>query len=111
MCGTETRIEFSPSDRVPWRDATCAVCGCLLRSYESVLRSVIDNYETMLGVKPGRFNEMTSILDFGADSLDTVEMVMELEERYDINIPDEEAEEIETIGDAARFIEKQLSRQ
>ena len=44
--------------------------------------------------------------DLGADSLDTVELVMALEEAFDIEIPDEAAEGIETVGDAVKFIEE-----
>ena len=43
--------------------------------------------------------------DLGADSLDTVELIMELEKEFDIQIPDEEAEKIVTVGDAVSFIE------
>ena len=43
--------------------------------------------------------------DLGADSLDTVELIMELEKEFDIQIPDEEAEKIVTVGDALSFIE------
>lgn len=44
--------------------------------------------------------------DLGADSLDTVELVMELEEEFDINIPDDSAEKIQTVGQAIKFIEE-----
>ena len=43
--------------------------------------------------------------DLGADSLDTVELIMELEKEFDLSIPDEEAEKIGTVGDAIAFIE------
>ena len=43
--------------------------------------------------------------DLGADSLDTVELIMELEKEFDLQIPDEEAEKIVTVGDAITFIE------
>ena len=43
--------------------------------------------------------------DLGADSLDTVELIMELEKEFDLSIPDEEAEKIITVGDAIAFIE------
>ncbi len=43
--------------------------------------------------------------DLGADSLDTVELIMELEKAFDLSIPDEEAEKIVTVGDAIAFIE------
>ena len=44
--------------------------------------------------------------DLGADSLDTVELVMEFEEEFDITIPDEEAEKIQTVGQAISYIEE-----
>ena len=44
--------------------------------------------------------------DLGADSLDTVELIMELEKEFDIQIPEAEAEKIATVGDAISFIEK-----
>lgn len=44
--------------------------------------------------------------DLGADSLDTVELIMELEKEFDISIPDEDAEKIATVGDAVSYIEK-----
>lgn len=43
--------------------------------------------------------------DLGADSLDLVELIMELEENYDFTIPDEDAQKISTVGDAVRYIE------
>ena len=44
--------------------------------------------------------------DLGADSLDTVELIMEFEEAFGINIPDEAAEKISTVGDAIKYIEE-----
>lgn len=46
--------------------------------------------------------------DLGADSLDTVELIMELEKEFDLSIPDEEAEKIVTVGDAISFIENNI---
>ena len=62
-----------------------------------------------LGVAEGDIkNESSFVNDLGADSLDTVELVMALEEAFDIEIPDEAAEGITTVGDAVKFItEKQ----
>lgn len=49
-------------------------------------------------------NEASFIDDLGADSLDTVELVMALEEEFNLEIPDEEAEKIKTVGDAIEYI-------
>lgn len=46
--------------------------------------------------------------DLGADSLDVVDLVMSLEEEFDTEIPDEEVENIKTVGDIVKFIEEQL---
>jgi acyl carrier protein len=60
-----------------------------------------------LNVKPEQVTPETSFInDLGADSLDTVELVMELEDKFSIQIPDEEAEKIQTVGDAIRYIEE-----
>lgn len=47
--------------------------------------------------------------DLGADSLDTVELIMEFEKEFDLSIPDEDAENIATVGDAVTYIEGKLS--
>ncbi|MGD0486850.1 MAG: acyl carrier protein [Syntrophorhabdales bacterium] len=52
--------------------------------------------------------EAKFIDDLGADSLDIVELVMALEDEYSIEIPDEDAEKIETVGDAIRYIEEHI---
>ncbi|OGR52197.1 MAG: acyl carrier protein [Elusimicrobia bacterium RIFCSPLOWO2_02_FULL_39_32] len=58
-----------------------------------------------LGVDAGTVNPQASFVnDLGADSLDTVELVMALEEEFDIEIPDEEAEKIQTVGQAIDYI-------
>ena len=60
-----------------------------------------------LGVDKEKISHDTSFVnDLGADSLDTVELVMELEEEFDINIPDDAAEKIQTVGQAIEFIEE-----
>ena len=46
--------------------------------------------------------------DLGADSLDTVELIMEFEKEFNISIPDDQAEKISTVGDAIRYIEENL---
>ncbi|MFK3968950.1 acyl carrier protein [Ensifer adhaerens] len=59
-----------------------------------------------LGVDAEKVNEGASFIDgLGADSLDTVEMVMAFEEEFGVEIPDDAAESILTVGDAVKFIE------
>jgi acyl carrier protein len=73
----------------------------------SVADRVIDIVAEQLGVEKEKITPETSFVnDLGADSLDTVELVMELEEEFDINIPDDAAEKIQTVGQAIDFIEK-----
>ena len=60
-----------------------------------------------LGVNEGEIKADSSFVDdLGADSLDTVELVMALEEEFEMEIPDEDAEKITTVGDAIRYIKE-----
>ena len=60
-----------------------------------------------LGVDDGEITSESHFLDdLGADSLDTVELVMALEEEFGIEIPDEDAEKIQTVGDVAKYIDE-----
>ena len=73
----------------------------------SVEERVIEIVAEQLGVSKDQIARETSFVnDLGADSLDTVELVMELEEEFDINIPDDAAEKIQTVGQAIEHIEK-----
>ena len=81
-----------------------------MKPVPSVLERVIDIVAEQLGVDKEKITAETSFVnDLGADSLDTVELVMELEEEFDINIPDDAAEKIQTVGQAIEYIEKTQS--
>ena len=67
---------------------------------------VIEIVCEQMGATKEKVTEQTSFInDLGADSLDTVELVMEFEDEFDLNIPDEDAEKIQTVGDAIAYIE------
>ena len=73
----------------------------------AVADKVFEIVAERMGVKREDMTEQTSfVTDLGADSLDQVELIMELEDQFDLNIPDEDAEKIETVGDAIKYIEE-----
>jgi acyl carrier protein len=75
--------------------------------YERVCKVVVEQLSVDDGeVKP----ESSFTKDLGADSLDTVELVMALEDEFGTEIPDEEAEKIQTIQQAVDYIEKNMSK-
>jgi acyl carrier protein len=74
---------------------------------QEVFEKVAGIVAEQMGVEKSEIRRETSFVnDLNADSLDTVELVMELEEEFDINIPDDAAEKIQTVGQAIKFIEE-----
>jgi acyl carrier protein len=68
---------------------------------------VKDIIEKELGVEREKLtNEASFIEDLGADSLDIVELVMEFEKEFNIDIPDEDAEKLRTVGDALKYMQE-----
>ena len=77
---------------------------------ENVEERVLSIVCEQLGTSRDKVSRETSFInDLGADSLDTVELVMEFEDEFEINIPDEDAEKIQTVGDAVSYIESKMS--
>ena len=70
---------------------------------------VIEIVSKQLGVAKEKITRQSSFVnDLGADSLDTVELVMEIEDAFTLSIPDEAAEKIQTVGDAIKYVEDHL---
>ncbi|AHF07609.1 acyl carrier protein [Desulfitobacterium metallireducens] len=70
--------------------------------YDKVKSIVVDQ----LGVDEEEISLETSFTELNADSLDIVELIMALEEEFDLDIPDEDAEKIRTVGDAVNYIKE-----
>jgi acyl carrier protein len=76
------------------------------KKMSEIATKVVSIITDKLGVEESQVVPEASFTnDLGADSLDTVELIMELEKEFDLSIPDEEAEKIVTVGDAIAFIE------
>jgi acyl carrier protein len=74
------------------------------------IEKVKDIIEKELGVEREKLtNEASFIEDLGADSLDIVELVMEFEKEFEIDIPDEDAEKLRTVGDAIGYLEQKVA--
>lgn len=79
-------------------------------SINEVKEKVIDIISNQLGIEPDAITPEASVIDdLGADSLDVVELVMALEEEFDVEIPDEEAEKIKSVGDIFSYMETTLA--
>ena len=95
ICGKKTALEPS----IPVGDAVCSRCGHLLMWFQKQIAG-------SFSLSPEQVTPNVSFTeDLQADSLDVVELMMELEEEFEIEIPDEDFDKIKTVGDAIRYIE------
>jgi acyl carrier protein len=80
-------------------------------SEKSISEKVKDIIVEQLGVNPEQVTESASFIeDLGADSLDTVELVMAFEEEFGVEVPDEDAEKLQTVGNVVEYIEKKTAK-
>ena len=78
------------------------------KSIEEKVKEIIVE---QLGVNPEQVTPQAKFIeDLGADSLDTVELVMAFEEEFNVEVPDEEAEKLQTVGDVVKYIEDRGSK-
>ena len=78
---------------------------------DNVEEKVKDIIVEELGVERDKLTPGASFMeDLGADSLDTVELVMAFEKEFDINIPDEDAEKLRTVGDAMKYLHQKIGK-
>ncbi len=79
---------------------------------KSTEEKVKDIIVEQLGVNPEQVTEKASFIeDLGADSLDIVELVMAFEEEFSVEVPDEDAEKLQTVGDVIKYIDERAKQQ
>jgi acyl carrier protein len=80
-------------------------------SDKPIEQRVKDIIVEQLGVKPDQVVPAAKFIeDLGADSLDTVELVMALEEEFGIEVPDEQAEKLQSVGDVIKYVEENQNK-
>ena len=104
----------------------CPDCPAAVRTYlratntnrtnfmaeKPIEEKVKDIIVEQLGVNPEQVTPQASFIeDLGADSLDIVELVMAFEEEFGVEVPDEDAEKLQTVGDVIKYIEEKSSKQ
>ena len=102
LCGAQTNLEFSD----PAGDAPCPNCGHLLWHSAQLFSTIQNRLAEILDTSFEKITAETSTSDLAPDSLDTVELIMQLEEYFDLTIPNEAAERLQTVGDIVRYLEQ-----
>lgn len=100
LCGQPAEIDFSdPAD-----DAPCPHCGYLIWLSAQVIEFLCRHKAALLNVPLESVSLNTPLLALAGDSLESVELIMEFEEAFQIHIPDEVAESIRTVSDLIRYL-------
>lgn len=81
----------------------------------TIMQEIIDEVKDVIAEKLSVDKEEITLdksftADLGADSLDTVELIIEFEKRFGVSIPDEDAEKIQTVGDAVEYIKSHIQK-
>ncbi|MCU0718430.1 MAG: acyl carrier protein [Pirellula sp.] len=100
LCGKDIQVEFSD----PGNDATCPHCGHLIIQAAELLDQFKSFFERARGVSIPSIDLPRESLSKGHDSLENVELVMQLEGEFGVSVSEDEAAVIQTVGDAIRFI-------
>jgi acyl carrier protein len=100
LCDARAPIEFSE----PAGDATCPNCGCLIWRSADVLDFVRQSIARSNSIPLEDLQPATLFESYHGDSIDFIELVMELEDRYRLVIPDEDYANIRSIGDLVRYV-------
>src|SRR5206468_1093671 len=106
-------------DAVPGLSGSCRTYGRATNTNrtnfmaeKSIEEKVKDIIVEQLGVNPEQVTPQASFIeDLGADSLDIVELVMAFEEEFGVEVPDEDAEKLQTVGDVIKYIEEKSAKQ
>ncbi len=100
LCDAVTPVEYSE----PVGDATCPNCGCLIWKSAEVLEFVRHTIARTERIPLEELRPTTLFDTFYGDSVDFVELVMELEDRYELVVPDEDYGDLRSIGDIVRYV-------
>lgn len=76
---------------------------------QEIRRTITDLVAELLGLTDDQITDSADFDDLGADSLDRVELIMMIEEEFQIDIPDPDAETINTVGDAVAYVERRFA--
>jgi acyl carrier protein len=109
--GAATAIVCGPPGHVgPGKGEGDGMAG-QVQSMEDIEQKVIEIVSEQMGVDKSEITRETHFInDLNADSLDTVELVMEFEDEFELSIPDEEAEKIQTVGQAIDYIKEHTGK-
>ena len=100
LCGKDVQIEFSDLGS----DATCPYCGYLIIQSAEILDHFMSIFQRTQGGSAQAIDMSSQFPAMGFDSLETIELVMQLEKEFGISISEDEASNIQTVGEAIRYI-------